>query len=265
MTKLRQFFSAIVLCGLVGCDHTERDWNQSKEANSTSAYAGFVAKHPDSPHVSEAKMSLDDLDWTEAKRENAFDGYKLYLTHHVDGKHVADAKAGIEDLPLKVSVSSVAVANRFQAYVGGGANIEPPTPIDFGGGGGMPLISISNGSSFLAGEVNSTDPQTHLVRIEAEIRNPTQKPESFKIGGLSLVTAGTRINDFISVGYGDRLCAMSDADRKKVEQIVVDVSPQSRRTLSYVFPLPISAAQQGQLVLQSAAPVSFELGKQSSK
>jgi hypothetical protein len=255
----------ILLIVAVGCDRTERNWKQAREANTASSYAGFIAKHPNGPHVDEARLSLDDLDWVAAKKENTFDGYNIYLTRHADGKHLSDARAGIKQLPLRLSVFSVAVANRFQAYVGGGSNIEPPTPIDFGGGGGMPLISISNGSSFLAGEISSTDGKTDLMRIEVEVRNSTQKSESFKIGDLSLAVAGARVGDFIAVGYDDRLCAMSGADLQKVKGILVEVAPQSRRTLSYVFPVPNSESQQGQLVLQSASPVFFEIGKHSSK
>ena len=261
----RRLMCGILLIGVVGCNRTERDWKQTKDSNTASAYTDFITKHPNGPHVSEARMSLDDLVWAAAKKENTFDGYNNYLTRHADGKHLSEARGGIEQLPLRLSVSSVAVAKRFQAYVGGGSNIEPPTPIDFGGGGGIPLISISNGSSFLTGEVSSTDAKANLVRIEVEVRNWTQKSASFKIGDLSLAVAGARVGDSIAVGYDDRLCAMSGEDLRKVKEIRVEVLPQSRRTLSYVFSVPSSESQQGQLVLQSAAPVSFEIGNHSSK
>ena len=265
-TRLHKLMFGILLILAVGCNRTERDWKQVKEANTASAYAEFMSKHPSGPHMDEAKASLDDLDWTAAKAKNTFDGYNLYLTRHTDGKHLSDARAGIDQLPLRLSVSSVAVATRFQAYVGGGSNIEPPTPIDFGGGGGMPLISMSGGASFLAGEVSSTDGNTDLVRIEFEVRNSTQKPQSFKIGDLSLLVAGARVGDFIAVGYGSQLCAMSGPDLQKIKEIRVDVAPQSRRTLSYVFPAAKSSgSRQGQLVLESAAPLSFEVSNHSSR
>ena len=265
MTNFQKFLGAFVLFSFVGCNHSERDWKRANATNTVSSYSEFIAKHPHDAHVGQATMLIDELDWSVASTQNTFDGYNLYLTHHADGKYFANAKAGIEQLPLRLSIASVEVASRFQAYVGGGANIEPPTPIDFGGGGGMPLISISNGSSFLAGEVNSTDPRAQLIRIETEIRNPAKKPAFFKIGELSFAIAGTRTNEFIAVGYDNRLCAMSDADRQKVKQIVVEVSPQSRRSLSYVFPLPTAESEQGQLLLERAAPVSFEIGKHLSK
>jgi hypothetical protein len=54
---------------------------------------------------------------------------------------------------LELSVESVEVAKKFPAYVGGGANIDPPDTV--GGGDGIPMISIGGGSSFLAGEVGA--------------------------------------------------------------------------------------------------------------
>src|ERR1700730_3201155 len=56
---------------------------------------------------------------------------------------------------LSLTVKAATVASKFLAYVGGGANIEPPEPI--GGGGGLPVISLGRGSTWLAGEVSSND------------------------------------------------------------------------------------------------------------
>jgi hypothetical protein len=265
LMKLYMIVCGVLLIGAMGCSQAGRDWRQAKASNTAAAYTDFIAKHPQDAHVSEARLSVDDLDWRTAKTENTYDGFNLYLTHHADGKHLADAKAGIEGLPLRLTISSVAVANKFQAYVGGGSNIEAPEPISFfGGGGGMPLVSIAHGTTFLAGEVSSTNGNRELVRIEVVVQNPTEKSESFKIGDLSFAVAGVRAKDFVAVGYNDLLCAMGDADRQKVKEIAVEVAPQSRRTLSYVFVLPGQGAQ-GELVLENATPVSFEIGKHSTK
>ena len=265
-TKFHKLVFGILLILAVGCDRTERDWKQVKEANTASAYTDFLAKHPTGLHVDEAKSSIDGIDWTAATTDNTFDAYGLYLAHHPDGKHVADAKAGIKNLPLHLAILSTAVAQRFQAYVGGGANIEPPEPMSFpfGGGGGMPLISMSGGSAFLAGEVGSEDSTKKLVKFEVSIRNSTTRAQSFKIGDISLALSGTRMNDFAAVGYGDKLCAMSGDDKKKVKEIVVEVPPQSMRKLSYAFGLLNPDSKQGELLLGRAEPVSFDIGKQST-
>lgn len=244
---------------VAGCGHTESDWKKAKETNTVRTYADFIAKHPDSSHVREATDSVDGLDWAAAKTRNTLDGYNDYMLHHSNGRHIADVKSAIQNLPLRLRISSVTVSRKFPAYVGGGSNIEPPASVDFGGGGGMPLISISNGSAFLAGEVSSTDGKTDLIRVMFEVQNTTPIPGSFKIGDVSLAIAGDRTGDFVAVGYEDRVCAMGDPDRKKVKEISVEVSPQSKRTLSYVFALTNPVSRQGELDLQSAPPISLEI------
>src|SRR5208283_987134 len=64
---------------------------------------------------------------------------------------------------LKLTVDTITVATKFLAYVGGGTNISPPDTI--GGGDGIPLISISHGTSFFAGEVSSKDEKAKLIKI----------------------------------------------------------------------------------------------------
>ena len=127
------------------------------------------------------------------------------------------------------------------------------------------MISISSGSAFLAGEVRSKDEKTKLIRIECVIDNPTEKSESFKIGDLSMSVAGNRASDFMAVGYDDRLCAMSDVDRRTVKKIVVEVSPKAQRTLSYIFPLFSPEAKQGEIVLQHSPPVTFKIEATTTK
>ncbi len=65
--KLRILICGIVLIGIVGCNRTEREWKQENEANSASAYADFITRHPDGPHVNEARLSLDDFHGSAAR------------------------------------------------------------------------------------------------------------------------------------------------------------------------------------------------------
>lgn len=127
------------------------------------------------------------------------------------------------------------------------------------------MISMSSGSAFLAGEVSSKDEKTKLIEVECTIDNPTDKSESFKIGDLSLTVTGDRAGDFMAVGYADRLCAMSDDDRRTVKEIVVEVSPNGRRTVSYIFPLFSPEAKQGEIVLQHSPPVTFNIDTATTK
>jgi hypothetical protein len=158
---------------------------------------------------------------------------------------------------LKLTVNTITVATKFLAYVGGGTNISPPDTI--GGGDGIPLISISNGASFLAGEVSSKDEKTKLIKITITVTNSGQEAASFKIGDVLLVVGAGRLNDFAAVGYGSKLCAMSDADRKVVKETVVTVPPAGTRVFSFAFPLLNPDSKRGELVLGSLSPVPFEI------
>jgi len=267
MPRESRLICGILFFALVGCNAAERDWKQTKESNTVPAYTAFIAKYPQSPHATEAKGLLDEMDWTAAMKQNTVDGYDLYKAHHPDGRHLSDAENAMKNLPLRVAVLSVVVAQKLQAYVGGGANIEPPEPLSFpfGGGGGIPLISLSGGSAFLAGEVSSEDKTKPLISVEVEVKNPTPKPQSFQIGDLSLEFSGARADDFAAVGYGDQLCAMGDEDRRKVKAIVVQVAPQGTRRLSYAFAFVNPDSKQGKVILQNAEPASFEIGKHAAK
>lgn len=161
----------------------------------------------------------------------------------------------IPSSPNKVAVDRFEIAPKLMAYVGGGTNIDPPDT--FGGGDAMPMISMSGGSSFLAGEINSKDGKTQFVKITVTATNPTQSDTSFKIGDVKLVSKRGTVDDFVGVGYGSKLCAMGDADKLTVKKIVVTIPPGGSRTLSYAFPLFDSSEKQQQIVLGHAAPVSF--------
>jgi len=158
---------------------------------------------------------------------------------------------------ITLSTHSVEVGTSFQAYVGGGTNISPPDTI--GDSGGIPLISISRGASFLAGEVRSNDAKTRLVKITVRFDNPARSAKSFKIGDLALIVGSHKWNDFLAVGYGSKVCAISSTDRKTVQQIVVDIPPGESRILSYVFPVDASDPRHGQLTLANSRQTPVDI------
>ena len=165
--------------------------------------------------------------------------------------------------PLQLTVNTMDVSNKFLAYVGGGANISPPEP--FGGGEGIPSISISNGTTFLAGIIRSNDEKAKLLKITFTAANPTAQAYSFKIGDVALTVGTNRSNDFAAVGYESRLCAMSDADRQKVKRIVVGVPSHGARSLSFAFSLASPDAKRGELAIANSTPVPFEISGTPSR
>jgi hypothetical protein len=169
---------------------------------------------------------------------------------------------------LKLSVSDVSVNTKFQIYVGGGANIEPPATV--GGGDGIPAISFSvggggNTSSFMAGELSSSDPKAKFLEVSCTITNSAKEARTFKIGDVSMTVAGTKADGFAGVGYDGRVCGMGGDDRKTVEKISVELPPNGSRNVTYIFPLFAPDSKKGELSLQNGEPVSFDIPSDSAK
>lgn len=157
---------------------------------------------------------------------------------------------------LTVTVNNAVTGDKFPAYVGGGANISPPDNI--GGGGGIPLISMSNGATFLAGEISTSSPKFQITRIAFTVQNSGQAPMDFKIGDVGLKTSQTTWNEFMAVGYGDKLCAMNDEDRKKVKEIKISLKPGEQSRLIIAFPVD-AGTKDGDLLVAGAKPAHFEI------
>jgi hypothetical protein len=169
---------------------------------------------------------------------------------------------------LKLSVSDVSVNTKFQIYVGGGANIEPPATV--GGGDGIPAISFSvggggNTSSFMAGELSSSDPKAKFIEVSCTITNSAKEARTFKIGDVSMTVAGTKADGFAGVGYDGRVCGMGGDDRKAVEKVSVELPPNGSRNVTYIFPLFASDSKKGELSLPNGEPVSFDIPSDSAK
>ena len=172
-------------------------------------------------------------------------------------KPTQPAQSKLPPSPFKAVVDSAEGGDKFLAYVGGGANISPPDT--FGGGGGIPLISISNGTSFMAGEISSRSEKIKLVKVALSVTNSGQTAATFKIGDVRVRVGAASVNDFVAAGYNSRLCAMSDEDRKKVKQIAVTLAPGESSSLSYAFPID-AGVKGGELLLGNSAPVPFVIG-----
>lgn len=164
---------------------------------------------------------------------------------------------------LKVEIDSVAVSDSFVVYVGGGTNIEPPAPLPFQRGG-IPVISMSKGddgktSSFLAGEVKAKDKNSRLIKVACTIKNPSEKPQQFRIGDISMSIDSVKNKDFLAVGLGSEPCAMSDDDRKVVKKKTINIPPGEQRSVTYIFGLFTPEPKQGELSLGNLASAIFKI------
>jgi hypothetical protein len=161
--------------------------------------------------------------------------------------------------PLQLNVDRVMVGQEFLVYVGGGAKLVPPTTR--GNAESLPSISIFDGSTFLAGKIQSQDEKAAMIRITFTVTNPAQEAASFKIGDVALTVDSKRLDDFAAVGYNDVVCAMSSEDGKKVREIVVKIPGKGTTRLSYIFALGSPDSKQGTLQLGSSVSAPFEIGE----
>lgn len=95
MRTMTLLILGFALIALAGCDRTESDWGKAKQANSSSAYRDFLAKHPQGAHVDEANRCIDDLDWKEALAKDTIEAYEAYLAAHAQGTHAAEATGAL--------------------------------------------------------------------------------------------------------------------------------------------------------------------------
>ena len=112
---MKKLYSSIILIMIAsmliaGCDRVESDWKKAAQSNTAAAYGEFLAKHPKSAHVNEAKKLIDDLDWQDAKTKNSIDAFANYLNKHPEGQYVSDAtkmkeEAGMSTIEGKLTAS----------------------------------------------------------------------------------------------------------------------------------------------------------------
>lgn len=74
----------------------------------------------------------------------------------------AAGAAAVSASPLQLNVDRVMVGHEFLVYVGGGAKLVPPTAR--GNAESLPSISIFDGSTFLAGKIQSQDEKAAMIK-----------------------------------------------------------------------------------------------------
>jgi hypothetical protein len=183
----------------------------------------------------------------------------------------ADSATGAASAsPLTLTVSSRILGDTFGLYMGGGTDIEPPGPL--GGGDGIPVISISEGHSFTAGSTNKVAGK-QWVKIACDIHNPTTTTQPFLLGELCVsltqnnaaapggaAPAETWSNDFVAVGYNDRLCAVEDEYRLEIKSIAIQIGAGGSRTIDFLFLLPDTQADAAPFALRPFSPPIFPQG-----
>lgn len=99
----------------------DQDWNNALVSGTKSALTDYIARHPSSEHLAEAKHKIDSLDWVDAKNENTVQAVQAYLDQHADGEYVDDAMEAMKQIkattvqPEDKTIVSTALRHFFQA------------------------------------------------------------------------------------------------------------------------------------------------------
>lgn len=75
---------------LAGCGG--KAWRQARKENTSAAYATFVARQPESPKVSRARLRAEALDWATALERDTSDDYEMFLRAHPHSEHADEAR-----------------------------------------------------------------------------------------------------------------------------------------------------------------------------
>jgi hypothetical protein len=95
---------AVLLCALslllVACGPENDDWRAAQSADTSVAYAHFVAQYPSSSHVGEARQRgaarVEEEAWQQTVHEDTLQAYQQHLLRFPQGKWAQEARQRID-------------------------------------------------------------------------------------------------------------------------------------------------------------------------
>lgn len=127
---------SIVMCFiLTACDSTESDWLKAREANTLIAYNDFISKHPQGPHLDEAKRGIEEIEWQTAKTNDNAEAYSSYLLKYPEGLYAGEGRKKLNQLEWRAALNRVipdsrhdellSMMDQFNAYSGTAMDYTP--------------------------------------------------------------------------------------------------------------------------------------------
>ncbi|MAF83933.1 MAG: SPOR domain-containing protein [Gammaproteobacteria bacterium] len=93
--KFRSIIFSVSLV-LAACASPEKDWNLATRDDSQNAYLEFLAKHPNSEFVAQARIRIDELKviraWERAEFKKSLTAYQVFIDKYADSEYVATAR-----------------------------------------------------------------------------------------------------------------------------------------------------------------------------
>jgi len=190
---------AIPLLALSGCSREKSDWRSAQAADSPESYEQFIAAHPDSPQVANARERLGQLseerDWRNAAGLDTREAYQQFLAQYPNGKWAREAQIRLENFSLGTGASAAAAPPAAAGTPAGEAAAVPEAPPAGAAGSsgfGVQLGAFSSADranaewkklqSEASGTLDGLEPRVvvgesggkTIYRLQAEVRDEAQ-------------------------------------------------------------------------------------------
>jgi hypothetical protein len=106
MITFRALTAALLTLGLLlaACSSEQQDWRSAEAADTTEAFARFIAQHPDSELIHQARDRMHQLaeerDWQRTTSDGTLEAYRGFLAHYPSGRYSQEARIRIESAAL---------------------------------------------------------------------------------------------------------------------------------------------------------------------
>lgn len=98
------------------CSNPEKDFQTASQANSEQAYQGFIAKHPRSPLVADAKLKIEKLAFESAKHIHKPEAYEDFLKRFAASSLAKQAESDLQNLEYDIAKQAGTVT-AFEAFL----------------------------------------------------------------------------------------------------------------------------------------------------
>ena len=86
------------------CSREQQDWRSAEAADTVESYGQFLARHPESELVTQARTRVAQLteerEWQQTSQTDTADAYRQFLSQHPNGKWSQEARIRIQNFAL---------------------------------------------------------------------------------------------------------------------------------------------------------------------
>ena len=88
----------LILTILIGCNKTEKRWNETMSSNTIDSYDSFILEYPESNYADSAKRKIIELSYAKTIILNTLEGFESFLNMYPSSNQAVEAKTQHEKL-----------------------------------------------------------------------------------------------------------------------------------------------------------------------